>query len=199
MKCPTSRVGAISTLQGAGYIGLAIVFGFSASVHAEGRSLSEEAFPYTVVDQDVHEAVSELGRNLKIGVDVSEGVEGRIRGPWSSSTVEDFMDRIAGQLDIEWFFDGHRLHVSSTSESVRRLLPLGGVQPETWQASLEKMGISSDRFPITIDPGQDMALVSGPPKYVALIAQSLPKPKAAPEPVGRVNIIYGRNSHGGAS
>ena len=181
-----------------GCAGLVIALASTSFAYAGGRSLGEMAYPYTVVDQDIRDAIGELSRNLNIGVDISEAVEGRLRGPWSSSTVEGFMDRAADQLDIEWFFDGHRLHVSSRSESIRRLLPLGGVKPDAWQASLEKLGITSDRFPITIDADQDIALVSGPPKYVALIADSLPKPKAA-EPVGRVNIIYGRNSHGDAS
>lgn len=198
MKCPVSQANIVRRSLKVGFASLVVALAFASMARAEGRSVVEKAYPYTVVDQDIRDAVGELSRNLNIGVDMSEAVEGRLRGPWSSSTVEDFMDRAAGQLDIEWFFDGHRLHVSSRSESVRRLLPLGGVKPDAWQASLEKLGISSDRFPITIDADQDVALVSGPPKYVALIAQSLPKPKAA-EPVGRVNVIYGRNNHGDAS
>ncbi len=199
MTCPTGQSHIARRLRAGGLASLFLFFGSAASAYAEGRSLGEEVYPYTVIDQDVRDAIGEMGRNLKIGVDISDGVEGRLQGPWSSVTVEDFMDRVAGQLDVEWFFDGHRLHISSASESVRQLLPLGGIEPKAWQASLKKLGISSDRFPITIDADKDIALVSGPPKYVALIADSLPRSKPAAEPVGRVNIIYGRNSHGDAS
>lgn len=197
MECEDSHMSIAPKLRKIGCVSFLVVMGWSVLASAEELDWSEETYPYTVVDQDVRDAIAELGRNLKIGVDVSEEVEGRLRGPWSSSTVEGFMDRLADELDVEWFFDGRRLHVSSASESVRQLLPLKGVEPEAWQASLDKLGISSDRFPITVDADRDVALVSGPPKYVALIVQTLPK--AAADPVGRVNVIYGRNSRGDAS
>lgn len=179
-------------------VGFFAVFSCSSALSADDTAWGDVAYPYTIVDQDVQEALAELGRNLNIGIDMSEAVEGRLRGPWSSSTVEDFMNRVSDDLDVEWFFDGRRLHVSSTAESVRHLLPLGGVEPDAWQASLDKLGISNERFPVTVDPAQNVALVSGPPKFVALVVQSLPK-TAAPARAGRVNVIYGRNSRGDAS
>lgn len=179
--------------------GLGVVLLISGVAAADEDRWGQVSYPYTVIDQDVQDALTELGRNLEVGVDISDEVEGRLVGPWSSSTVDDFLARTADELDIEWFFEGRRLFVSSRSESIRQLLPLNGVQPEAWKASLDKLGISNDRFPVTIDPAQDMALVSGPPKFVALVAQSLPAAKAASAPVGRVNVIYGRNSRGDSS
>lgn len=199
MKYRMARIGSMCDWCETLVIGACVVVAWVASADAAERVWREESYPYTVVDQDVREALAELGRNLKVGVDISEEVEGRLHGPWTSATLEDFMDRIADDLDIEWFFDGRRLHVSSASESVRQLLPLKGIEPEAWQVSLDKLGISNDRFPIAVDSDRDTALVSGPPKYVSLIVQTLPKPKAKPAPVGRVNIIYGRNSPGDAS
>ncbi len=180
-----------------GCVGIFAAMGLSGLALADERVWSEEAYPYTVVDQDVRDALAELGRNLNIGVDVSEAVEGRLRGPWSSATVADFMDRVSGDLDVEWFFDGRRLHVSSAAELVSQVLPLEGVEPTSWQASLDQLGISDERFPVAVDAARNVALLSGPPKYVALIVQSLPKPAAAPS--GRVNVIYGRNNRGDAS
>jgi len=179
--------------------GLVVVLLISGVASADVGRWGQVSYPYTVVDQDVQDALTELGHNLEIGVDISDEVDGRLVGPWSSSTVDDFLARTADELDIEWFFEGRRLFVSSRSESIRQLLPLNGVQPEAWKASLDKLGISNDRFPVTIDPAQDMVLVSGPPKFVALVAQSLPAAKAASAPVGRVNVIYGRNSRGDSS
>ncbi len=161
------------------------------------RAWSEEPYPYTVVNQDVRGVLAELGRNMNMSVTISDAVEGRVQGPWTSATVGDFLQRVGDDLDVEWFFDGRRLHVSAAGESVTRMLPLKGVEAEGWQASLDKLGLANDRFPITIDADQDIALVSGPPSYVGLIVQSLPKP--ASTAVGRVNIIYGRNSRGDAS
>ena len=170
---------------------------------AADQRWDKEAYPYTIIDQDVRHAAAELGRNLGVGVDLSDEVEGRLRGPWTSATVGDFLDRVAADLDAEWFFDGRRFQVSSASETVSRVLPLGGIEAEAWQSSLEKLGLRNERFPITIDPDQNVALVSGPPKYVSLIIEALPKPKPVvvrpAEPVGRVNVIYGRTVRGGAS
>ena len=51
-------------------------------------------FPYTVVDQDVHDVLGELGRNVKIDVHVSDAVKGRVRGGWRVDTVGSFLDRL---------------------------------------------------------------------------------------------------------
>lgn len=165
---------------------------------AQDRDWAGMAYPYTVVDQDVQDALTELGRNLNVSVQVSEVVEGRLRGPWSSSTVEGFLNRVAADLDIEWFFDGRLLHVSASDESVRQLLSLNGVEPSAWQASLDHLGISNERFPVNIDSAQNIAFVSGPPKFVELVMQSLP-PAVTSAPEGRVNVIHGRPHRGGAS
>ena len=175
-----------------------VSFAFSvSSVAADSDRWLDAPFPYTVVDQDVHDVLGELGRNVKIDVHVSDAVKGRVRGGWRVDTVGSFLDRLTSDVGIEWFFDGHRLNVSSAEESVRRVLPLDGVEAKAWQTSIKQMGIESDQFPVVIDEDRGVALVSGPPQYVQLVEQSLPKKKA--KSTGRVNIIYGRKSSGDAS
>ncbi len=188
-RTPNSRLAALACLS-------ALLFPVDGAA-AGGRDWSAEPYPYTVVNQDVRGALAELGRNMDMSVTISDAVEGRVQGPWMSDTVGDFLQRIGEDQDLEWFFDGRRLHVSAAGESVTRMLPLKGIEAGNWQASLDRLGLANDRFPVTIDADQDIALVSGPPSYVDLIVQSLPKPKRAA--VGRVNIIYGRNSRGDAS
>lgn len=181
------------------YLALCSIVSFSfgiGGVAADSDRWLDTPFPYTVVDQDVHDVLGELGRNAKIDVHVSDAVEGRVRGGWHVDTVGNFLDRLASDMGVEWFFDGRRLNVSSAEESVRRVFPLNGADPKAWRTSIEQLGIESDQFPIVIDENRGVALVSGPPQYVQLVEQSLPKQAKS---TGRVNIIYGRKSPGDAS
>ena len=197
MTMKANRNGPATWLRGLAPAALSALLLGADPALADPPSWENEPYPYTVVDQDVRDALEEFGRNLDIGVTVSDDVQGRLRGPWTSKTTADFLGRVSDELNVAWFYDGHRLHVSSAAESTSEALRLQGVEPEAWRASLDRLGIGGNRSSLSIDADQKVALVSGPPGYVALIKDTLPK--AAPRAVRRVNVIYGRKQPGDAS
>jgi type II secretory pathway component GspD/PulD (secretin) len=73
-------------------------------------------YNYPVVDRDTKDLLEDFGKNIHIPVDVSERVTGRPRGPLSSGTAQDFLNRVCESEAIVWYFDGAKLYFSAASE-----------------------------------------------------------------------------------
>ncbi|WP_458097130.1 hypothetical protein [Roseomonas sp. WA12] len=157
-------------------------------------------FDYAVVDQELKEVLVELGKRVGLNAVVSDGVRGRVRGRLARGTALETLDRLAAIYGLDWFTDGSTLHVSSVGEAVSRLVDLGGVPPQQLDSALRGLGVHDARWPIrSSDPALGLAMVSGPPRYVALVEQTLavlarrPRPDGSPqtEPA-RIRVFRGR-------
>ena len=157
-------------------------------------------FDYAVVDQELKEVLVELGKRVGLNAVVSDAVRGRVRGRLARGTALETLDRLAAIYGLDWFTDGSTLHVSSVGEAVSRLVDLGGVPPMQLDSALRGLGVHDARWPIRAsDPSLGLAMVSGPPRYVALVEQTLavlarrPRPDGSPqtEPA-RIRVFRGR-------
>lgn len=156
-------------------------------------------FEYAVVDQELRDVLIELGKRVGLNAVVSDGVRGRVRGRLARGTAVETLDRLAAIYGLDWFTDGSTLHVSAVGEAVSRLVDLGGVPPAQLDSALRTLGVLDQRWPIRgSDPSLGMAMVSGPPRYVALVEQTLsvlarrPRPDGTPqtEPA-RIRVFRG--------
>lgn len=176
----------------AGLAGLAL----PAAALAAPLRLPETPYSYTVIDQDLTAAVQEFGSNLNLKVNISPEVRGRVQGRLPELPPRAFLDRLASLYNLEWYYDGQVLHVTSAREVQSRLLVLGPVPFDRLRATLEAFGVTDDRYQVRRAPGADLAIASGPPRFVALVEQTLtglieeeqrrpkPAPAAAPPPPG---------------
>lgn len=164
---------------------------------AAALKLPATPYRYTVIDQDLPAALQELGSNLAIKVNVSPEVKGRIQGRMPEGSAQEFLDRLAANYNLEWYYDGSVLYITSARESRTQLLVLSPIPFDRLKAALDALEIGDARFPIRPAPGKAVVMVSGPPRYVTLVEQTLaglvaeeqarPKPaaeaaKAAPPP-----------------
>lgn len=169
----------------------------AAAAPADWRS---RTFDYQIVDQDLREVLVELGKRVGLNATLSEGVRGRVRGRLTRGTASETLDRLAAIYGLEWFTDGSTLHVSSVNEAVSRLIDLGGVSAAQLETALRGIGVHDARWPVRgSDPSLGLAMISGPPRYVGLVEQTLavlarrPRPDGTPqtEPA-RIRVFRGR-------
>ena len=130
-------------------------------------------YGYTVIDQDLAAALQEFGSNLKVKVNVSPEVKGRIQGRMPEGTAQDFLDRLSANYNLEWYYDGSVLSVTSARENRTQLLVLSPIGFDRLKSALDALQIADARFPIRPAPGNGVVMVSGPPRYVALVEQTL--------------------------
>lgn len=156
-------------------------------VRAAALSLPDATYTYMVIDQDLVAALQEFGSNLRIKVNVSPEVKGRIQGRIPEGSAMAFLERLAATYNLEWYYDGSVLFVTSARENRTQLLVLSPIGYDTLKRALDALQIGDARFPIRPAPGNGMVMVSGPPRYVALVEQTLAglvaEEQARPKPV----------------
>ncbi|MGY8678334.1 secretin N-terminal domain-containing protein [Bradyrhizobium sp. UFLA05-153] len=142
---------------------------------APGASLSLPSTPYsyTVLDQELSAALQEFGNNLNIKVNVSAEVKGRVRGRMPDLPPREFLDRLTNLYNLQWYYDGLVLYVSAANEAQSRLLVLTPISFDSFKATLDTLNISDDRYIVTPAPENGLVLVGGPPRFIALVDQTL--------------------------
>ena len=158
-----------------------VVAGFAASAtlllpsasFAAQLKLPDSTYTYTVINQDLSAALQEFGSNLNIKVNVSQEVRSRIQGRLPDLPPLAFLNRLAALYNLEWYFDGQVLHVTSARESQSRLLVPGPVPFERLASTLAAFDVADERYAVRPAPNTQLVLVTGPPRFVALVEQTL--------------------------
>ncbi len=145
----------------------------------------------SVVDQDLGEVLGELGSQIGFRVSVSPAVHGRVHGRLPAVPAAAFLDHLAGMFGFEWYFDGETLYASAYSESASKLLVLGTIDAGQLSRTLEQLGIADPRWPIRVSSDAGLGLAEGPPRYLALVEQTLAALPRRSVPSGAVRIFRG--------
>ncbi|WP_063799982.1 hypothetical protein [Bradyrhizobium valentinum] len=144
----------------------------SATLAAQLK-LPDTTYTYTIINQDLSAALQEFGSNLNIKVNVSQEVRSRIQGRLPDLPPLAFLNRLASLYNLEWYFDGQVLHVTSARESQSRLLVPGPVPFERLASTLAAFDVADERYAVRPAPNTQLVLVTGPPRFVALVEQTL--------------------------
>lgn len=130
------------------------------------------AFDYNVVDQDLRQVFREYGRQLGIIVQLSDNVRGRARNLNADSTAEEFLERIATEYDLVWYYDGSILHVATTAEVMRQALPTGGLSFERLSEAVNQHSKTDPRLGLRPGPDPDLVYVTGPASYFSFVQET---------------------------
>jgi type II secretory pathway component GspD/PulD (secretin) len=143
---------------------------------AQGRRAlpwPDKPYPYVVLDQDVRDVLAAFGSNLDVPVKVSDKVSGRVRGRLPELSPQKLLDHLAASFGLQWYYDGQVLYVTTVEEAVSEMLPLGPIRFEELQVSLASLKLDDPRFAPRPLASANVALVSGPPRYVALVKETM--------------------------
>jgi type III secretion protein C len=171
----------VACLVGASLVVARLVTGLGVSASlllpstavAAHLKLPDTTYTYTVINQDLSAALLEFGSNLNIKVNVSQEVRGRIQGRLPDLPPLAFLNRLASLYNLEWYFDGQVLHVTSARESQSRLLVPGPVPFERLASTLAAFDVADERYAVRPAPNTQLVLVTGPPRFLALVEQTL--------------------------
>lgn len=149
-------------------------------------------YRYLVVDQDLRVVLEEFGKNTGIRIALADGVKGRVRGSLPQAPPPEFLDALARSYGLDWYYDGTVLHVSTSAEAETRFLDLHGLPFARLIGGLAQSGLADARYVLRDGPAQGLATVSGPPRYVGLVAQAAAAMVAqkAPAPAAPVVRVF---------
>lgn len=128
---------------------------------------------YTLVarDMDLRTALDTFAVAEGLSVVMSESVQGVFSGEFRDVPPDDFLNRLATIHNLTWYYDGAALYLYGAGEIRTLLLDLTYMKAGEVRAMLAELGVEDARFPLKTTSNDEIVLVSGPPRYVALVAE----------------------------
>ena len=132
---------------------------------------------YTLVarDMDLRVALDTFAVAEGLSVVMSQSVAGRFSGDFKDIHPGDFLDRIATTHNLMWYYDGAALYVYGAGEIATMLVDLKYMKAAEVRQMLAELGVEDRRFPLRTTSNDELVMVSGPPRYVSLVAEMIAK------------------------
>ena len=138
------------------------------------------SFDLQAVNEPLNVFLTRLLTLQGISVTTSGGVAtGRVNGRFKGQAEAVFRE-LAETYGLTWYYDGTTLHVYSLAELETRLMQVEPVDIARIDRTLKQMRLADGRFPLRLSPDEGTVLVSGPPKYVDLVAGVVARVAGAP-------------------
>ena len=149
----------------------------TSAFRAEGSPIPWKLPSYTLVarDMDLRVALDTFAVAEGLSVVMSESVTGRFSGDFKGVKPADFLDRIATTHNLIWYYDGAALYVYGAGEIATMLIDLQYMKAGEVRSMLAELGVEDARFPLKTTSNDELIMVSGPPRYVALVAEMIAK------------------------
>ena len=130
---------------------------------------------YTLVARalPLREALDSFGVAQGMSVVMSGQVQGSLSGDFRKLKPAEFLDRISTTHNLLWYFDGTALYVYGAGEITSSLMDLKFLKEGNIVMMLRELGLEDKRFPIRSAQNGELILVSGPPRYVELVGETI--------------------------
>ena len=140
-------------------------------------SIPWKAPRYSLVAQtmNIRQALESFGSAQGISVVMSKAVAGTFSGTFSNIPAAEFLDRISTSHNLIWYYDGAALYVYGSGEVATILLDLKYMKAGEVRSLIRDLGVEDSRFPIKTASNDELIMVSGPPRYVTLVAETIAK------------------------
>jgi len=142
-----------------------------------GSQIPWKTDAYTLVanNMDLRTALDTFAISQGLSAVMSAGVGGTFSGSFQDVRPADFLDRIATTHNLVWYYDGAALYFYGAGEIRTLLLDLQYMKAGEIRAMLAELGVEDGRFPLKTTSNDELVMVSGPPRYVSLIAELVAK------------------------
>ncbi|MBR0197325.1 MAG: type III secretion system outer membrane ring subunit SctC [Kiritimatiellae bacterium] len=132
---------------------------------------------YTLVAREMglRAALDTFAASVGLSVIMSDGVQGVFSGEFKDIAPAQFLERIATAHNLTWYYDGAVLYIYGAGETQTLLIDLKYMKASEVCAMLTELGVEDERFPIKTTSNDELIMVSGPPRYVALVAELIAK------------------------
>ena len=123
----------------------------------------------------LREAFDTFGVTEGMSVVTSEQVQGSFSGDFVDMPAQEFLERMCTMHNLIWYYDGAALYICSSGEVISQLIDLAYMKAGDVRAMLRELGVEDSRFPIKTANDDELIMVSGPPRYVELVLQTIEK------------------------
>ena len=154
--------------------------GGAAAAPAEPAAAPEipwKAETYSLVarSMDLRQVLETFGVAQGVSTILSDSVRGSLSGEFADVPCGEFLDRLCSLHNLAWYWDGATLWIYAASEMQTILLDLRYMKAGEVRAMLAELGVEDPRFPLKTASKDELIMVSGPPRYVGLVAEMIQK------------------------
>ena len=155
----------------------ALALAAMAAFRAEGAPIPWKLPKYTLVarDMNLRTALDTFAVAEGLSVVMSQNVAGMFSGEFRDVPAGEFLDRIATLHNLTWYYDGAALYIYGAGEIQTLLVDLQYMKAAEVRSMLGELEVEDARFPLKTTSDDEIVLVSGPPRYVAIIAELIEK------------------------
>ncbi|WP_082988361.1 type III secretion system outer membrane ring subunit SctC [Bordetella bronchialis] len=146
-------------------------------------------YTYFASDESLENVLRRFSSGFSLTLQLAPGVAGLVNGKFTAANPTEFLDKLAGVYGFNWFVYAGTLFVSPATAMVTKTISVGNGAIAGLRDALDRLGVLDDRFGWGELPDQGLALVSGPPAYVALIERTI---NALPPTAGRQEVAVFR-------
>lgn len=108
-----------------------------------------------------------------MSVVLSDAVVGNCSGDFHQIPALDFLDRLSTMHNLTWYYDGSAIYVYAAGEVSTALTDLRYMKADDVRKLLRELGVEDSRFPIKTASEGEIIMVSGPPRYVQLVLETI--------------------------
>ena len=132
---------------------------------------------YTLVarDMDLRVALDTFAVAEGLSIVMSPSVEGTFSGDFKDVSPSEFLGKVATTHNLIWYYDGAALYLYGSGEISTMLIDLQYMKAGEVRLMLAELGVEDARFPLKTTSNDELVMVSGPPRYVALVAEMIAK------------------------
>ena len=134
-----------------------------------------ENYTLTARAMPVREVLETFGVAEGIPVIMSDSIAGTFSGNFKEVPAAEFLDRMATVHNLSWYYDGAAIYVTGAGEMLSTLIDLKYMKADEVRAMLVELGVEDGRFPIKTASDGELIMVSGPPRYVQLVTETIAK------------------------
>ena len=150
-----------------------VILSVSSALSAYAAPIPWKTPTYTLVarDMNLRTALDTFAVAEGLPLVMSEGVQGIFSGDFKDVPSGEFLDRLATVHNLTWYYDGAALYLYGAGEVQTMLLDLQYMKAGEVRDMLAELNVEDARFPIKTTSDDEIIMVSGPPRYVSLVAE----------------------------
>ncbi|WP_100915363.1 type III secretion system outer membrane ring subunit SctC [Pseudoalteromonas spongiae] len=136
-------------------------------------ALTKQPFEYYGEGDSLRKVLTALASNADISVNVSSTIDEKFNGHLRYASSLKALDYLASAYDLIWYFDGATLHINRSSERQSQMIRLELLSTTQLKQTMQDLKLWDPRFEWRTIQHTNMIMVSGPPRYIELINETV--------------------------
>jgi type III secretion protein C len=162
---------------------------------AAGRAWAEPApagaveIDYRVSSQDLRGLVTELVSAAGLAIENEIGTAVRVNTRRLRGPLANVLDELAREYGLVWVSTGAVIHVGDASRSVSRTLEMSTGDLRRVRETMLALNLETRPDLVRLVPSAGRIEVSGPPRFVEVVAERLGRPREKAEAGDDIRVI----------